>query len=489
MKPPTQRLERVEAWGMSSSSVAYLYKPSSVDGILEAFAEARSLGKTIALKGAGNSYGDAFQNAENVVIDLSRMTRVLKYDPVEGLITCEPGATIRDIWRYVIGDGWWPPVVSGTSHVTIGGALAANIHGKNNVHAGPIGEHVVSFDLLLPSGQVVHCDPLTEPELFYSVMGSFGLLGVIVSATLRLKRVHSGQLNVEAIAVKSLTSAFEVFESRADRHDYIVGWIDAFASGSRCGRGLIHVADYAEEGEDPHPEESLRVEAQQLPDTFGGWLARSKLWRIMRPFVRPSGMRLVNYAKCVGAKREHGKQYKQSLVAFNFLLDSAPNWKWSYRPGALIQYQSFIPKENASVAFERIITLSQDRGLVPYLAVMKRHRSDSFLLSHAVDGYSLALDFHVTRKNQERVKELTRALDDIVLANQGKFYFAKDSTLIQGGAKLFLGEDLVDRFTALKKRLDPEAILQTELSKRVFGEFESAAAQLSPDDENAEPMR
>jgi FAD/FMN-containing dehydrogenase len=473
---------------MSSSSVAYLYKPSSVDGILEAIAEARSLGKTVALKGAGNSYGDAFQNAENVVIDLSRIMRVLEYDPVEGLITCEPGVTIRDIWRYVIGDGWWPPVVSGTSLVTIGGALAANIHGKNNVHAGPIGEHVVSFDLLLPSGQVIRCDPNAEPELFHSVIGSFGLLGVIVSATLRLTKVHSGQLNVESIAVNSLASAFETFESRTDRHDYIVGWIDAFASGSRCGRGLIHVADYAEEGEDPHPEESLRVEAQQLPDTVAGWLARSKLWRIMRPFVRPTGMRVVNYAKCVAAKREHGKQYKQTLVAFNFLLDSAPNWKWSYRPGALIQYQSFVPKDNAATAFERIITLSQDRGLVPYLAVMKRHRPDGFMLSHAVDGYSLALDFHVTRKNQERVKELTRALDDIVLANQGKFYFAKDSTLMHGGAKLFLGEDVVDRFIALKKRLDPEAILQSELSKRVFGEFEPAVVELSHGDEEEHPV-
>lgn len=468
LKLPIERLERIEAWGMSSSSLAYVYRPVTVDEIVAAFSEARGAGKLIAFAGGRNCYGDAFQNSEHVVIDLSRMTRVLDYDKQNGIIRCEPGLTIRDLWKYVIEDGWWPPVVSGTSLVTLGGAVAANIHGKNNFRVGPIGEHVLSFDLLFPSGEIVTCDPIQEPELFYAAIGAFGLLGAITSITLRLKRVFSGMLDVEAISANSFDAMFAAFEARAAEHDYIVGWIDAFVSGPRCGRGIVHVADYVPEGADPHPEETVCVAAQTLPDTVGGWIARSRMWRLMKPFVRPLGMRIVNLLKYISGKHEHGKRYKQSLAEYNFLLDSVPNWKWSYRPGALIQYQPFIPKSNAPQVFERIITLSQDRGIVPYLAVMKRHRPDSFLLSHAVDGYSLALDYHVTRKNRDRVWDLVRALDEIVLQSGGRFYFAKDSTLTRGAAKSFLGDEKYDEFVRIKKRVDPELTLQSDLSRRIF---------------------
>jgi FAD/FMN-containing dehydrogenase len=469
---------------MSSSSVAYVYRPVTIDAIVEVFEIARHCGKTVTLKGAGNSYGDAFQNAENIVIDLSRMKRILEFDPITGIVKCEPGVTIQELWHYVIGDGWWPPVVSGTSHITLGGALAANIHGKNNLHEGTIGEHVLSFDLLTANGEITQVDREVEPELFYAVIGSFGLLGVIVSATLQLKRVYSGYLDVQAISVPNFDAAFEAFHANAEHHDYIVAWIDAFASGPRCGRGLIHIADYLKEGDDAHPEESLRVEAQKLPDTVAGWIARSRMWKLMRPWVRPIGMRIVNWAKYTGGKREHGKRYRQSLAAFNFLLDSAPNWKWSYRPGGLVQYQPFIPMDRAKDTFERIITLSQDRGMVPFLAVMKRHRSDSFLLSHAVDGFSLALDYKVTNKNRENFRELIRALDEIVFEAGGKFYFAKDSTLQRGSAKLFLGEAPISKLMALKQRLDPDMLLQSDLSRRIFGEFKPLAIDLEAAEES-----
>jgi FAD/FMN-containing dehydrogenase len=486
MKPPLDRLERVEAWGMASASLAYVYRPTTEEGIIEAFESALRMGKTVALMGGGNSYGDAFQNAENVVVDLSRMKRIISWDPVSGEIECEPGVTIRDLWRYTIEDGWWPPVVSGTSFVTLGGAVAANFHGKNNWHAGPIGEHLASIDVLLTSGKKTTLLP--ESDEFKATVGGFGLLGAIVSIKLRMRRIYSGSLNVEAISVANWDEAFHAFEQRIDEADYMVGWIDAFASGGKAGRGLIHVANYPNDGADPHPEETLKVRAQELPDTVLGWISRSRLNRLMKPFVNNVGMRLINWAKYRGGKREHGHKVSQPIVAFNFLLDSAPNWKWCYKPGGLIQYQPFIPSDRARVAFEKIIELSQDRGLVPYLAVMKRHRPDSFLLSHAVDGYSLALDYRVTQKNRERVWSLARALDEIVLENGGKFYFAKDSTLTRGMPSLFLGEDAIAKFQELKRRFDPENLLQSELSKRVFGPWElrpSVAEAVEPEAEHA----
>ncbi|MEO7454371.1 MAG: FAD-binding oxidoreductase [Fimbriimonadales bacterium] len=467
MSLPRARLERVEAWGMSTWSTSYVFRPVDKQGILEAIDEAGRTGLKIALKGGGNSYGDAFQSPEGVVIDLSRMTRILSYDRQTGVIRCEPGVTIEALWEHVIGDGWWPPVVSGTSKVTLGGALAANIHGKNNFHAGPIGEHVRSFRLLKVDGTSVECNQ--DDDLFYAVIGGFGLLGVITEIELQLKRIHSGKLRVEAFASGNWDETIRIFAEQ-ENHDYLVAWIDGFAQGQCAGRGLIHAADYLDEGEDPHPEETLSVRAQELPDTAMGWIPKSKMHSLMSPFVSRFGMRFTNALKFRSAKKEHGKVILQRFAEFNFLLDSVPNWKFAYKPGALIQYQAFIPKENAQITLADITEYARDRKHPPFLAVMKRHRPDKFLLSHAVDGYSLALDFPVGRRNREDLWALTAELDRLVLAAGGRFYFAKDSTMRQTTADAYLGE-AVQRFMDIKRQLDPENLLQTSLSRRIFGDL------------------
>ncbi len=162
------------------------------------------------------------------------------------------------------------------------------------------------------------------------------------------------------------------------------------------------------------------------------------------------------------------KQFQQPHAAFHFLLDYVPDWKNSYGPGGLIQYQPFIPKETACMAFTDILRLCQRRGLPNYLTVFKRHRPDDFLMTHALDGYSLAMDFRITEERRSRVAALTRELDEIVLAAGGRFYFAKDSTLRPEIAQAYLGQETIDKFRALKTRNDPDNLLQTDLWRRVF---------------------
>jgi decaprenylphospho-beta-D-ribofuranose 2-oxidase len=474
-------LERIEAWGMASASMAYVYRPTSREGVADAFRIARQLGLKVGLKGAGNSYGDAFQNAEGVVLDMSRMNRVIRWDSDSGIIVAEPGLTIRDLWRYTIADGWWPPVVSGTSFVSLGGALSANIHGKNNWHAGPIGEHVLSLTLMTPAGETLRCSPEENSELFYAAIGGFGLLGVIVEVELRMKKLHSGYVLVDAVSVANWKETFEVFEERFAKDDYLVGWIDCFKGGAGAGRGLIHAANYMSEGEDPHPEESLSIAAQELPDATLGLVARTRMYKLMGLLVNRFDMRFVNWAKFMAGKRESGKRYRQPIVEFNFLLDSAPNWKWAYKPGALIQYQCFVPRAEAMRVFDEITRLSRERGMPPFLGVMKRHRPDSFLLSHAVDGYSLALDYPVYASRRGGLWNLCRDMTAIVLEAGGRFYFAKDSTLTSDEVRSYLGEDSIERFLQIKRRLDPDMLLQTELSKRVFGPLIGEAGSHSDD--------
>jgi len=466
---PADRLERVESWGMNRAVLAYVYRPSTVDGIRDVFATAREHGLAVGLRGAGRSYGDASLVSENICLDLTRMSRILDWNPVTGVIQVEPGVTLRQLWQHVIGDGWWPPVVSGTMFVTMGGAAGMNYHGKNNYVMGPIGDHILEFDLLLPGGDVVLCSRDRNPELFFAAIGGFGMLGCFTRIAIQMKRVYSGLLSVGAFATRDFGHIIDEFETRRYTADYLVGWIDCFAKGKGLGRGLVHEAHYLHEGEDPNPAQTLRVENQELPDTILGLVPKSVMWRLMQPMTNDLCVKLVNAAKYIqGSTLGNHKTVHQSHAGFAFLLDYVPNWKWMYKPGGLIQYQSFIPAEAAERCFSGQLRLCHEAGITPYLGVFKRHRKDGFLMTHSVDGYSLALDFPVTHRNRKRLWELSARLNEIVLAAGGRFYFAKDSTLDSRTARTYLGEEALQRFFDLKKQCDPENLLQTDLARRLF---------------------
>ncbi len=485
---PTERLELLDGWGGAVHGSAYVFRPSTVTQLKEVFATAKNTGRKITLRGAGRSYGDASLGRENVIIDLTRMNRILAWDPETGIITCEPGVTIKQLWEYAIEDGWWPPVVPGTMYPTLGGVLAMNIHGKNNFKAGPIGEHVLAFDFLTTTGEEIHVDsPLSQEEkdnspfsqqgeggwgdeadLFHSIIGSFGMLGCFTSITLKLKKIYSGDLDVKVFVAENVHGLFQIYNKQIPESDYLVGWIDAFAAGDKLGRSIVHQANYLAPGVDQTPTQSLRLTHQNLPETIMGIVPKSTMWIFMRPFWNPIGVRLVNLAKFISTKISPKKQMRQAHAAFAFLLDYVPNWKKAYGNGGLIQFQSFLPKESAEDAFRKQIELCQRESLVPFLAVFKRHRADKFLMTHAVDGFSLALDFKVTTNNRTQLWKLTEKLNEIVLASGGRFYMAKDLTLTPEAFRQYLGTETLAKFQALKSRFDPDGILESELSKRLF---------------------
>jgi len=469
--PDLDRLTCLYGFGRAAHSPAYLYRPTHTEEIAELFDGARAHGFSIAPRGAGRSYGDAALNAGQVVLDLQRMRRVLAWDPAAGIITVEPGVTIEQLWHYTLEDGWWPPVVPGTMWPTLGGCLGMNIHGKNNYHTGPLGDHVLAFEALLPNGETVTCTPTRHADLFFSMIGGLGLLGVFTSITLQLKRLHSGDLDVEAWAAPNLETMLDNMEPLKDDSDYLVGWVDGTARGDGLGRGQIHRAHYQAPGADPRPAQTLSIDYQDLPNSLIGLVPKSLLPRLMRLGLNKLGVTVVNSAKYFSARHlSHHHHYRQSLVAFNFLLDYVPNWQYSYGPSGLFQYQSLIPLAAAHATLRSQLALTQQRGLPNYLGVLKRHRADRFLLSHAVDGYSLAMDFPVpgSQRGLQRLTELAHDLDHIVLEAGGRFYFAKDSTLTPQAAQRFLGEDTLARFHALKARCDPDNLLQTQLYRRLL---------------------
>lgn len=466
---PAENLEQVSSWGGVTRGMSYVFRPSTADSLYEVLHLAKKSGRTIGLRGGGNSYGDAAMNNENIVVDLRRMKRILDWNPATGRIRVEPGVSLSDLWQYVIEDGWWPPVATGTSNTTMGGSAAMNVHGKNAFKVGPIGDHIIEFDLMLPSGETITCNRQENSDVFFAAIGGFGMLGIFTSLTMQMKRIYSGLLEVETCTRADLAEMFAYFNDYAADADYIVGWIDSLAHGKTTGRGDVHRAQYLASGVDPHPAQTLRLENQHLGPNLFGLMPRSIMWMFMRPMVRNAGMQLVNQGKYLVGNIGGVKRYRQPHAQFHFLLDYIPDWKKAYEPGGLIQYQPFIPKETAFDAFSEILSLCQRRGLPNYLTVLKRHRPDDFLMSYAIDGYSMAMDFRITDENRQRVVWLARELDDIVIRAGGRFYFAKDSTLTPKTAEAFLGEERIARFRELKRRCDPDGILETDLWRRVFG--------------------
>ncbi|MFZ1041974.1 MAG: FAD-binding oxidoreductase [Anaerolineales bacterium] len=457
----------LENFGHSLRAPAYVFSPTRSEEIVQAFELANQTGLTITARGAGRSYNDASLNGGGIVLDMSAMNRIVTWDPQTGRVTAEPGVTIEQLWQRVEPDGWWPPVVSGTMYTTLGGCLGANIHGKNNFKVGTIGEHVIEFTAILPTGAEIVCSPQNNADLFYAMISGLGMLGIFTSVTLEMKRIYSGLMEVDAHPVHNLHEHLTDLLDDAPNYDYIVGWLDATAGGRGLGRGQIHAARYLNEGEDLNPQKTMQLQSQVLPPRIFGIFPKSILHYFMGPFVNNLGTWGVNTGKYIASLPRH--TFRQSHAAFHFLLDYIPNWELSYGRGGLIEYQSFVPKETAEAAWAEMLKLSLRRGLPSYLGVTKRHRPDQFLLTHAVDGFSLAMDFKVTNGNRAKLSQMLQEFDRIVLEAGGRFYFAKNSETTPETAQRFLGQATIARFKSLKKRCDPNGLLESDLYQRVFG--------------------
>ncbi|MCE9500140.1 MAG: FAD-binding oxidoreductase [Leptospira sp.] len=452
---------------MSHFSKSPVLRPESELELKRIFEYANSNKLKIAFRGGGCSYGDASLNKDGIILDMQNYNQIMSWDKQTGIIKVQSGVTIQKLWEFSIEEGFWPPVVSGTMFPTLGGALSMNIHGKNNFAVGPIGEHVTEFRFMTANGKIIRCSKTSNKDIFYSAISGFGMLGCFLDISIKLKKIPSGKMKITPVPIANLDEMIACIEKEYKSSDYLVGWVDAFATGKSTGRGLIHKAVHLPASEDPDFPESLKVKNQILPTKFLGVIPKKFMWLFLLPFSNNPGMRLVNFVKFI-LGYVSTKPYLQGHAEFAFLLDYVPNWKFIYKPGSMIQYQVFIPKETASGCFKEIFKTCQEHNIIPFLAVFKKHRPDQFLLTHSVDGYSMAMDFPVTGRNKNKVWDLVYKLDEIVIRCKGKFYFAKDSTLRPEVAEKVFPKESLKKFKALKKRLDPNNIFQTDLYKRIF---------------------
>ena len=466
-------VREVTGWGLRNIAHAPVVTPNTPEALAQTLASAATDGRVVCLRAGGGSYGDAALLDGALTVDSTALDRILAWDPTTGVVTVEPGVTIERLWRRILPDGWRPTVVPGRGAVTVAGAAAVNIHGKNNWHVGSFGDHVESFELALPSGERLNCSRTEHPDLFAGAIGGMGLLGAFTRLTLRTTRVASGLVAERQTAHGSLAALLEAFEAAQATCTDLVGWVDTSARGAALGRGLLGEARDLAPGEDPHAAETLRSAWSEWPSGAAKLLRALPaplLPTLARPMTRPAGVWLANRAQWSRGSRSSSARWRRlSYPAANFPLDVVPNWRDTYRPGGLIQQQAFIPRDAAQVAFTQILSRAHSAGYTPSLGVLKAQRaSDDFILSYLVDGYSLALDFPVLRGREPGLLKLMHELNDITLDHGGRLYFAKDSTLVPSQVARMYPADVLDRFAALKRQVDPEETLQSALYRRAL---------------------
>lgn len=370
----------------------------------------RATPRPLLAHGLGRSYGDVCLNDGGALLDVRGLDRFIGLDEAEGRLTCEAGVSLGEILDLVVPRGFFLPVVPGTKHVTVGGAIANDVHGKNHHRAGTFGCHVEALELLRSDGARLTCSPSSNAELFRATVGGLGLTGLIVSATIRLRRIAGEWLRSETVPLRSLEDFFEGSARSDAEHEFTVAWIDCLARGARTGRGVLYRGDWAEAGPAVRPRGRVRLAVPIDPpfSPLNRWTialfnavyrAKSRLG---------AGQRIVHYEP------------------FFFPLDAVERWNRMYGRSGFFQFQCAVSPEAARTGIREMLEVIAGAGEGSFLAVLKSLGlvASPGLLSFPMRGVTLALDFP---NRGEKTARLFRDLHAVVGACRGRVYPAKDA--------------------------------------------------------------
>ncbi len=406
---------------------------------------------TIA-RGLGRSYGDAAVNGRGVVLETRRLDRYLAFDEATGTLTCEAGTSLAQIIEDFAPRGFFPAITPGTKFVSVGGCIANDVHGKAHHVDGCFSECVEAMEVLLADGRVVTASRQEHPDLFWASFGGMGLLGIVLTATIRLRRVETTYFRQIAVPTKDLDELLEALEHYDARFPYSVAWIDSLATGRDLGRGVLTVGDHA--SLDDLPPTQRRAPLATAPPS-----------PLVVPFELPSftlntfSVRLLNFV--LG-----GVQAKGAPIAhyekFFYPLDFVGEWNRGYGSRGFTQYQFVVPMEGGHRSVRAILERITSSGQAPFLNVLKRFGKESpAMLSFPFEGYTFAIDFPV----RAGLPELLEELDAMVLDAGGRVYLGKDAFLDAATFRRMYPR--LDRWREIKATYDPDERFSSSLSRRV----------------------
>jgi FAD/FMN-containing dehydrogenase len=408
---------------------------------------------SVLARGLGRSYGDASLNDQGATVLLERLDRMLAFDPASGLLRCEAGVSFHDIVATFLPRGWFVPVTPGTRFVTLGGAVACDVHGKNHHCDGSLGRHLRSLDLVLASGQIVRCSPHEQPDLFYATLGGMGLTGLVVEVEMQLMPVRTNIIRRRIVPARDLDHLLEQMDVYDRQYRYSVAWIDCLAQGGRPGRGILILGDHA-------LPDDLPPVARHHPLAFSPGRARAVPCEAPDFLLNNLTVKAFNELYYQLNRRRAGESLA-SLREFFWPLDSLLHWNRLYGRRGFLQYQMVVPPQGGPQALAAVLELCARRGWGSFLAVLKRFGPGLGWLSFPMPGYTLTMDFPV----RPGLFELLSEIDRLVLEAGGRVYLGKDARLAPEHFRAMYPD--LPRWLEVKRRVDPGSRFSSLLSRRL----------------------
>ena len=402
-------LSKLTNWGNYPVALANEIKFTTPDSVKQAL-----LCKPVIARGAGRCYGDA-SLAENVLNTLPHNS-FLAFDAITGILRCEAGVMLSDILEVCVPQGWFLPVTPGTKFVTVGGAIASDVHGKNHHKDGSFRNFVIEMRLMLADGSIIQCSPTENTDLFEATCGGVGLTGIILEATLQLVKVESSYINLTQHKAVNLEEVFALFRENA-HYTYSVAWIDCLQKGKDLGRSILLLGEHSKLEDLPAKTQShaLSVPAKmplKVPVDFPQFA------------LNKYSVKAFNYAYYNKAR----KKYAEAITDYNsyfYPLDFVHDWNKIYGARGFVQYQFVLPLSASFEGLTAILKRIEEKGMGSFLAVLKLFGKQNSLFSFPMEGYTLALDFPV----QKGLFEFLNTLDEMVHERGGRVYLTKDARL------------------------------------------------------------
>ncbi|MCX2742283.1 FAD-binding oxidoreductase [Mangrovivirga sp. M17] len=402
------------------------------------------------VRGLGRSYGDQAVLANGFTLK-NRMSRIIAFDEDTGLLKAESGISIAEIIEVFINKGWFPPIVPGTKFVTLGGAIANDIHGKAHHVDGTFVNCVSEFTMITPEKGRLICSRSENEEIFYAAFGGLGLLGWIDTVTIQLKKIETSYFKTEAVKVSNLREMIDAFSEYDQNYRYSVAWFDPLAKGESLGKGVLSLGNIARLGEIDSGKQKypLKLHSQKKLD-LPMFLPNFALNKLSGQILN----KIIEYSQANAPELTHYDK-------FFFPLDAIGQWNRGYGTRGFIQYQFVIPMNDEYKILKEAMNLISSSDCTPFLNVLKKMGEGSKYLSFPMEGFTLAIDFPISKK----LPALIRKLDDLILSAGGRVYLGKDA---------FLGKEVFrkmypqwEEWQNVKLQLDPEGKIQNETSKRL----------------------
>jgi decaprenylphospho-beta-D-ribofuranose 2-oxidase len=398
--------------------------------------------------GNGRCYSDGSLYTE--VVSTLRFDKVLAFDEHAGVVTCQSGVLLSDLLQIIVARGWFLPVTPGTKFITVGGAVASDVHGKNHHVDGSFSNHVTSMTVLTGTGETITCNKSVNSDLFRATCGGMGLTGVILQVSFRLKRIQTACIRQKQIKAVNLDEVMELFDRHA-ASTYTVAWIDCLKNGKQFGRSILMLGEHANTDE-VQQEPKLQPKEKAL---------------LTVPFYFPSFV-LNEYSVKTFNALYYVKNYKREIDnvvhydGFFYPLDSIMAWNRIYGKKGFVQYQFVLPLEASKDGLKNILQRIDKVGMGSFLAVLKLFGEQDGLISFPMRGYTLALDFPVRKGLFEFLDEL----DEVVVDYGGRIYLSKDARMKK---EIFWKTyPQASEFQAILRRYDPENRFTSHLSQRLM---------------------